>query len=661
MKREEVVLPAPLPSNLGPRTSNLLGAITVLVLSATTLAAQTPPFDIEAGFRFLDLKGSGDMYRTQINERSGFLIRSLTLAGNEGTFADFYRVDVSDLGVGPSGSLRVDLGKSNLYRFTLAYRQTNAFSALPAFANPLLDQGIVPGQHTYDRERRMIDADLEFDKWSTITPFIGFSWNKYSGPGTSTYTLGGDEFLLNSSLANRDAEIRAGASFNFSKFSGQLTEGWQTFRDHETLNLAPGAGTGNSSGTILGTPISASGISRDDHASGHTPYTNAYVTSQITNRVRLIGDYVRLSANSDSNEDENAAGSFVSFAISRLFAGLTDQISGDAHNNTWRGGLRAEIGLTDKIDLFADARREHRSLEGAALINDLFLQSVNFGGLDPRDVQTVINAHNSLERDEDVVSLSGSARSLGPFAVRAGASISDQDVTVTPDLAEIVVPGASQGGRFTRRVTSLDASGTWSHSGYSAEAWWRHDSADDPILRTDFLTRDRYRLRGGWNGLGNRIRLGVTAEESTPKNDRTGFDYSAKIRQLTADAEGAPAQIVRLRLSISRFRTDTSILYRHPETFATDTSIDIESGNSAEGGIAFTLTPVSFDASVLRFTNSGSNPFTLERIALRAISRLIHEHYGLTAEWNRDTYNEASPSYGDFRGDRIGIYLHYSR
>ena len=31
--------------------------------------AQTVPFDLEIGYRWLDLKGSNEMYRTQINER----------------------------------------------------------------------------------------------------------------------------------------------------------------------------------------------------------------------------------------------------------------------------------------------------------------------------------------------------------------------------------------------------------------------------------------------------------------------------------------------------------------------------------------------------------------------------------------------------------------
>src|SRR6202011_1755072 len=133
----------------------------------------------------------------------------------ETKYADYFRVDANDLGVGPAGALRIDFGRSSLYRFTLAYRQTNAFSALPAFANPLLGQGITPGQHTYDRERRTIDADLELRKWSAITPFVGFSWNRYSGPGTTTYTIGQNEFALLSNLSNRDQEIRGGFGFSY--------------------------------------------------------------------------------------------------------------------------------------------------------------------------------------------------------------------------------------------------------------------------------------------------------------------------------------------------------------------------------------------------------------------------------------------------------------
>jgi hypothetical protein len=119
-------------------------SLTLLTIGAS---AQTLPMDVEVGYRWLSLSGNSDMYRTQINERDGLLIRALTISGTEAPFTDHFRIDATDLGVGPAGALRIDLGKTNLYRFTLGYRQTNAFSALPGFANPFFAQGVIPGQH----------------------------------------------------------------------------------------------------------------------------------------------------------------------------------------------------------------------------------------------------------------------------------------------------------------------------------------------------------------------------------------------------------------------------------------------------------------------------------------------------------------------------------
>jgi hypothetical protein len=635
-------------------------SLAVTLFLAAAANAQTVPVDVEAGFRWVDLRGNSDMYRTQINERSGFLIRALTVSGTETPFADYFRVDATDLGVGPAGALRIDFGRSSLYRFTLAYRQTNAFSALPAFANPLLGQGIIPGQHTYDRERRMIDADLELRKWSAITPFLGFSWHRYSGPGTTTYHVGEDEFALLSSLRNRDQEVRAGFGFSYKNFTGQLTQGWRSFRDHETLTLAPGANAGNNNDPILGSQLSAGAITRDDHADGHTPFTNAYVTGQFTSRVRVIGNYVRSAANSNSNENESAAGTLASFTISRFFGALSDQIDGRARNTTWRGGARAEIVVTDNVDFFAGFQREHRALQGSALINDLFLQTVNFGGLEPRDVQVIINAHNSLQRDEDALSAAVSARALGPFSVRAGFSEARQDVTVTPDLSEIVIPGASQGGTFSRRVHTSDLSASYSKRGFMLGAAWRHDSANDPIMRSDFLERDRYRLRAGWLAPNKSLRAGIIAEQSNPKNDRASFGYHEKIRQYTAEAELAATQEVRVHASASRYRADSTILFRRPETFAIDTSIHQENGKSLEGGVLFAFAPASVDTSFIRFENRGTTQFSMDRFRTRAMFNLT-ARAGLTAEWDRDRYTEPPPSYGNFQADRYGLYLRWTQ
>jgi hypothetical protein len=632
--------------------------IALLLLAAGfAVQAQTAwPAEFEVGYRWLDLKGSSDMYRTQINEKNGFLIRSLTMATQTGTL-DRLRVDVSDFGIGPAGALRLEAVRTGTYRFRLGYRKTDAFSALPGFANPLLAQGIVPGQHAFDRSRQMVDLDLELMPDHAIVPFIGYSYNDEHGPGQTTYHFGQDEFLLSQKLNDRDRELRAGASFRFASISGSLTQGWRRFRGSETLTLAPGANGGNNPGTVIGQPVTADTITRTDKTNVKTPFTNFYVTGDVMKRVRLVGNYVRFAADGDGSESEAAAGSFASFAISRFFTGFSESATSSAKNTTWRGGGRAEVNLIPNVDFLAGYQREHRDLDGVALVNSVFLNSTLFSGADKKDLTTILNATSSVSRDEDVINAGIAARAIGPFAFRGEYRESKQDLTVSPDLSEIVVPGA-QSGTFNRRVRTYDANGTYTHSGLMLGASWRQDRANVPVFRTDFLDRDRMRLRAAWKTPKDFFRIGTTVERMNQDNDRSDIAYDAHIRQISADAELMPLAGLTLRGSISQFRSDSDILIRHPENFTIDHSIQRENGKSQEGGINFFHAPFSIDASMARFENRGTLPFLVKRQHFRATYD-FKAHTGIAAEWDRDKYDEPNPQFGYFDASRFGVYLRW--
>src|SRR4051794_25762204 len=375
-------------------------ALPLLVVASVALAqAPPPPIDIEVGYRMTNIGGNEDMYRTQINERSGFLLRAFTMqtVGEPTSIVDHFRIDANDLGTGPAGSLRLDAGKSGKYRVRLRYPRTNFFSALPELANPLLGQGIIPGQHTYDRNRQLLDLDVDFLSFSKISPFVGYTLNRYSGPGTTTVHLGQDEFLLGQQLRNVDHEFRAGFGFSTAVWSGAITQGYRRFHADETLSLVPGAGAGNNSAPVLGRDITATGITRASHDSGSTPFTNAYVTGSFDPRFKLIGNFVRFSAKSDGRGTEADGGSFASFELGRFFNALTESIDDRAKNTTWRGGVRGEFSIVNNVDLLAGFQREHRDLTGSALIDTVYLQSITFGGADPRDLAVIVNSNNSME------------------------------------------------------------------------------------------------------------------------------------------------------------------------------------------------------------------------------------------------------------------------
>src|SRR5580765_5114507 len=101
-------------------------------LAAVSAVAQTVPVDVEFGYRWLDLKGDTNMYRTQINERSGLFIHSLTMSSNDfdghaGSLLDRFRLDISDLGSSPAGSLRLEADREGAYRLRVNYRRSDAF------------------------------------------------------------------------------------------------------------------------------------------------------------------------------------------------------------------------------------------------------------------------------------------------------------------------------------------------------------------------------------------------------------------------------------------------------------------------------------------------------------------------------------------------------
>ena len=100
--------------------SAFLTAALAATLASGVARAQAIPFDIEVGYRFLSVTGNEEMYRSQVNDREGFLIRSLHIATDEKyagfPLVDKVRINGADLGAGGAGFLRMEAGLSGAYR-----------------------------------------------------------------------------------------------------------------------------------------------------------------------------------------------------------------------------------------------------------------------------------------------------------------------------------------------------------------------------------------------------------------------------------------------------------------------------------------------------------------------------------------------------------------
>jgi hypothetical protein len=637
----------------------IAGLLPALLLSGAAVA-QDVPLDVEVGYRWSDVSGNEEMFRSQLDERAGLQLRSLSYGLGDirdSKAIDHFRIDAADLGIGPNGLLRLEAGRTGFWKLNASYRRTEHYSNLPTIANPFLEKGTLDSQHSFDRTRNSVDVDLELLPGKAVRPLLGFSYSRYAGPGLTTYHVGQDDFRLDQDLENKDTEYRIGVAFDAGAFSGQVVQGWRQFRGEETLKLSPGAGAGNNPGTILGVPITLSSLSRTAKTDIDTPVTSAVVTGKLGTAVRLTGTYVRAKADGEDDSNEALSGSLVSYDILRYFKALAEQTSATSEALSWRGNLRADIHISNGFDVAAGYTRRSRELDGYGLVNDLYGTTTTFSGFDPKDVATILQSKTRVKREEDIFDVRASLKVVGPFSIRLGYSENQADITVANDPSEVVVTWG-QGGQYDRRVRTLNGGLLFNHSGLTLGLDYVAQDADNAVVRTDFLERDRLRLRGAWEPV-KWIRIGATAEQIDTTNDDAGYGLEGTVKTYAGDLEVGPWEWLRVRVGAGRFEGDNSISYRQPQDWVNGMSIYRERGDSLEGGITLNVKPITLEALLRRFENDGSFPYELDRARVRAdfeFSKLI----GIVAEWDLDDYTEKDRTYGsgaDYRANRYGLYL----
>ncbi|HSN56096.1 MAG TPA: MtrB/PioB family outer membrane beta-barrel protein [Candidatus Sulfomarinibacteraceae bacterium] len=622
--------------------------------------AQSTSFDIEVGYQSVDVEGNEDMFRTQVNQDDGVVLGGFTLnfvdpSGGAG-FVDHLRVDASGFGGNPAGRFRLDMGLGMAYRLSIFYQEMNAFSALPAYANPLLDSGVVPGQHTWDRDRDVLDIRLELLPGRTVTPIIGYRWNRYEGPGLNTYSVGNDEFRIASDLEETETEFYVGLAFATNRIQGTVLQGWREFSGEYRDTLAPGEGVGNDPGTTIGREITLDTFDRSTRTEADTPVTTVHLTGKLNERARLVGSYVRADADSDTRMSEMLSGSLASFQISRFFAGLDESVESRTENPYWRGELRLDWDLSRHVGLKVGYEARERELEGWTIISSLYSETLNFGGFDPRDISTLVEAETGYEREESIVTARLDARDLGPVSLWAEYAVNDQDLDVSADVAQIILPGGQE-GEFNRQIDSYNVGGSVHFGGFKLLLDVLGQDADDIVMRTDFSDRMRLRARVDWS-MSRILRLLLTAESMEFDNNDTLVGYEGDTDRYAVDLTLTPTENFMIRGSWDTYTTDTEIPIRAPQSFETFPSIYAEDGEMLEGALMWKVAFLTLDAAYSTFDNTGSFPFQLDR-AFARVAFDLSKAFSIAGEYENWDYSEDSFPIADYDAERWGVFVRW--
>ncbi len=209
--------------------------IAIILLMTGIAAAQNPapsaPMAIPGGYSShstLDLgghvdniKGSGAMYDTLVNQQSGPRILGATfelraLPTNKHPQVDLLQAFVSGLGGDPNDIAKLDFSKGNIYEFSGMFRRDRQYSDYDLLGNPNITTGLsIPigpsnapigslawpqvkdSSVMYNTVRRMTDTYLTIYPLSKLTFRVGYSQNILQGATMSpSYTIAKYNALL---------------------------------------------------------------------------------------------------------------------------------------------------------------------------------------------------------------------------------------------------------------------------------------------------------------------------------------------------------------------------------------------------------------------------------------------------------------------------------
>lgn len=189
----------------------------------------------ELGYRFRDVSGNLNKYRSDVNYGNGIRLlgSSLTVHSKEGHGRYFDELVLTTLGLGndPYQNAMFRVQKNRLYRYELNWRQQQYFNEALA---------VSAGQHRFDTTRGLQDHDLLLFPQGNFKLFAGYSRSAQSGPALSTiqqFDATGDEFLLFSNVRRKQDDYRLGGEFRALGLQIHWMRLWEFFKEDTPYDL----------------------------------------------------------------------------------------------------------------------------------------------------------------------------------------------------------------------------------------------------------------------------------------------------------------------------------------------------------------------------------------------------------------------------------------
>jgi hypothetical protein len=222
---------------------------------------------------------------------------------------DDLSIRANSWGGDPYNTASFRAGKQNVYRLDVDYRNIAYFNALPSFANPRLETGVLFNQRSYDMKRRFADVNLDILPWGKIIPFFAYTHSSGSGRGVTLYVPSGNEYPVPTDLDDSLHQYRGGVRIETSRFHLTIEQGAFQFEDNQRVYETQ-LNNGNRTTPFQGQNLVLSQLQAQYGVTGDAYFSRAAVTANPFRWIDLFGNWTYSRPKTDVRYSENAAGNF---------------------------------------------------------------------------------------------------------------------------------------------------------------------------------------------------------------------------------------------------------------------------------------------------------------------------------------------------------------
>jgi hypothetical protein len=618
---------------------------------------------IDLGYRWLiGVGGSTATYRTFVDLGSGpkLLAADFTLTDPKHRAFDSLRVRAYSWGDEPYESLYVNAKKSNLYDFSVDYRNIAYYDFLPSYADPLLARGITLNEQAFDTRRRIANFRLDLRPGARIVPYFAFDRDYGSGPGTTAYGNGAtNSFPVPTNMRDLTYLYSGGLRFELRRFHVTLEQGGTTFNSNQTLFQSPGSvNYGNVSTPVLGQTTFLTSLLAAYGISGHSVYSKGLFTANATSWLDLYGQFLYSQPDTNVHYQDSTTGNFLLQSQVLFYTSQAFLVSAAAKLPHTTGSLGGEIRPFRRVRLVETWLTDRLHNGGSAFSN----QTIVAPALAPNSSQQIAAAltaslANNYNQEEIDIYFDATAKLLlrGGYRYVWG-NITDAvlppEGLASSDAAKLRT-NVGMGGLNYRPIQKLSLTAE-AEAASSGANYYRISLYDYEKVRS----QAHYQLFKSLNVAGDFWAL-------INNNPTPGVNYSYRAQQESLSLLWAPGGLFDMQGSYTRATVYSDINFLAPQTLSPQLSLYRDDAHIVTALMNLRLSRKKdfvprISAGGSMFISSGSRPTTYYQ-PIATFWLPLAKPVSWFAEWRYYGYGEIFYLYEGFRSQLVTTGLRFTR